>query len=227
MRRALALAICSAAAIAAAVPASAAELKPPGWGPLSSAAAAERVQPSGPEVRPGNRAENHRVPSQRLLRAWRSTSDMPYAEFVDGRYRGTTDEIIQWAAAKWGFPARVLRAVAVVESWWRMETVGDNGDSFGLFQVRRPFHCLGKCRIARRYTAWNADYYGGILRAYFDGKMKWLNTVERGRHYEQGDLWGSVGAWFAGRWWTPPAASYIHEVRQRMRERTWTKPFFR
>ena len=152
---------------------------------------------------------------------------MPYAEHVDGRFRGTTDEIIRWSARKWGFPKRVMRAVAVVESWWRMDAVGDNGDSFGLYQVRRPYHCLGECRIARRFSAWNADYYGGILRAYFDGKMKWLNTVERGRRYEAGDLWGSVGAWFAGRWWTDPAKGYIEEVRERMRERTWTRPHFR
>jgi hypothetical protein len=205
----------------------AAELKPPGWGPLTSADAATQVNPNGPELRPGNRRDNRRVPSQELLRAWRSTSEMPYAKHVDGDYRGTTDEIIQWAAAKWGFPKRIFRAVAVVESWWRMDTVGDNGDSFGLFQVRRPYHCLGECRIARRYTAWNADYYGGILRSYFDGKHDWLNTVEHGRRYRPGDLWGSVGAWFAGRWWTPPAVGYIREVNERMRERTWTKPFFR
>ena len=167
------------------------------------------------------------MPSPALLAAWRATSDMQYAEHVDGRFRGTTDEIIQWAAIKWGFPRRVLRAVAVVESWWRMSTVGDNGDSFGIFQVRRPYHCLGKCRIARRYTAWNADYYGGILRSYFDGNEKWLNTVERGREYEPGDLWGSAGAWFAGRWWTAPAKDYIREVKSRLRERTWTRPFFR
>jgi hypothetical protein len=146
---------------------------------------------------------------------------MPYARFVNGRFRGTTDEIIQWAAYKWGFDPRLLRAAAVVESWWHQSAVGDNGDSFGLFQVRRPYHCWGECRIARDSTAFNADYYGGILRAYFDGKMGWLNTVERGRDYGPGDVWGSVGAWYAGRWWTDPAKGYIRVVRQRLRERTW------
>jgi hypothetical protein len=60
---------------------------------------------------------------------------------VTGHFTGTTDEVIQWAARKWGLKPDLLRAVATVESWWRMSTVGDNGDSFGLFQVRRPFHC--------------------------------------------------------------------------------------
>ena len=151
---------------------------------------------------------------------------MPYAGLVDGRFRGTTDEIIRWASIKWGLPRDVLRAVAVVESWWRQSAVGDNGDSFGLFQVRRPYHCWGRCLIARRSTAFNADYYGGIIRAYFDGRMGWLNTVERGKRYRPGDLWGSVGAWFAGRWWTPPARAYIAEVQRRRAERTWVREYF-
>ncbi len=195
--------------------------KPVGWEPLRSEQAANRVRRSPWEPRPDNRTANHAVPAKDRLRAWRERSDMPYARFVDGRFRGTTDEIIQWASYKWGFRPAILRAVATVESWWHQSAVGDNGDSFGLFQVRRPYHCWGECRIARDSTAFNADYYGGILRAYYDGKMAWLNTVERGRDYRAGDLWGSVGAWFAGRWWTDPARQYIRTVRDRLDERTW------
>ena len=206
--------------------ASGASLKPVGWGPLSSEQAATVAKRTGFEPRPENAADNHRVPKKKLLKAWRKRSDMPYARFVDGGYKGTTDEIIGWAARKWGLPANVLRAVAVVESWWRMSTVDDNGDSFGLYQVRRPYHCWGKCQIARRYTAFNADYYGGIIRAYFDGKMGWLNTVERGHDYGAGDLWGSVGAWFSGRWYTQPSIDYMDAVRMRLRERTWKRDYF-
>jgi hypothetical protein len=85
---------------------------------------------------------------------------------------------------------------------------------------------LGRCRIARDSTAFNADYYGGILRAYYDGKMGWLNTVERGREYRAGDLWGSVGAWYAGRWWTDPAKQYIDTMKARMHTRPWRNPGF-
>ncbi len=200
--------------------------KPVGWAPLSSKKAAERVKHNAYEPRPQNKAENHAIPKRPLLLAWRATSEMPYASSVNGRFRGSTDEIIQWAAYKWGIDVDVMRAVAVVESWWRMSAVGDNGDSFGLYQVRRPFHCLGECAIARRFTAFNADYYGGIIRAYYEGRMGWLNTVERGRDYAPGDLWGSVGAWFSGRWWTGPAAGYIAVVQQRLAERTWRQPYF-
>ena len=129
---------------AGAVPAAGARqplAKPVGWGPLASGEAAQRVHRSSREPRPDNRVANHTVPGQTQLQRWRQRSDMPYARFVNGRFRGTTDEIIQWAAYKWGFDPRLLRAAAVVESWWHQSAVGDKGDSFGLFQVRRPYHC--------------------------------------------------------------------------------------
>ncbi len=37
---------------------------------------------------------------------------------VDGQFTGTTDEIIQWAACKWGLPDDYLRAEADIESTW-------------------------------------------------------------------------------------------------------------
>ena len=152
---------------------------------------------------------------------------MPYARYVNGQFRGTTNQMIQWAGHKWGFRpsccARWQRSSPGGTNRW---DIGDNGDSFGLYQVRRPWHCTGNCTIARNSTAFNADYYGGILRAYFDGKVTWLNTVERGKRYESGDLWGSVGAWFAGRWWTGPASQYIQRIRDTMRERPWLRAGF-
>ncbi len=225
MRSRTALVLVCGALLLGAAPAGAIKTKPVGWGPLSSKKAAKKVKRSKWEPRPENAAENHRVPKRKLLQAWRARSDMAYAKFVNGRFKGTTDEIIQWAARKWGLDPELLRAVAVVESWWRMSAVGDNGDSFGLYQVRRPYHCWDECPIARRFTAFNADYYGGIIRAYFDGQMGWLNTVERGEDYAPGDIWGSVGAWFSGRWRTQPSLDYIGVVQQRLAERTWAGDF--
>jgi autotransporter family porin len=232
MRRGPGFTIFGAISIAAAIllPASAAAAKattqPVGFVPLSDQAAAALVQRTGFEPRPQNVKADHTIPGRRMVRQWRKRNKMPYRRFVDGNFMGTTDEIIQWAAYKWGLDEDVLRAVAVVESWWRQSTVGGQHSSYGLFQVRAPFHCSGKCAIARRSTAFNADYYGGILRAYYDGKMTWLNKEPHGRKYSGGDLWGSVGAWFSGRWWTAPAANYIAAVQQRLAERTWAQPGF-
>ena len=106
-----------------------------------------------------------------------------------------------------------------------MSTNGDNGDSFGLFQIRRPYHCCDF--LAANDTAFNADYYGAIIRAYYDGRQTWLNTVSgNGARYRAGDLWGSVGAWFSGRWHDPGAERYIAKVKQYLRERVWRQPDF-
>lgn len=37
---------------------------------------------------------------------------------VDGQFTGTTDEILQWAACKWGLPDNLIRADADIESTW-------------------------------------------------------------------------------------------------------------
>ena len=226
LRGSLAFVAALTALLVAAPGAAAIATKPVGWGPLSSKKAAKKVTRTKWEPRPENSDENRRIPKRKLLTAWHARSEMPYAKFVNGRFTGTTDDIIEWSARKWGLDPELLRAVAVVESWWRMSAVGDNGDSFGLYQVRRPYHCWDECQIARRFTAFNADYYGGILRGYFDGKMAWLNTVERGKDYAAGDIWGSVGAWFSGRWYTQPSIDYMEVVQQRLAERTWLQGDF-
>ncbi len=201
-----------------------------GWGPRSSKEAAKLVKQSKWEPRPENRASNRRVPGWKKVRAWRKRSEMPYARFVDGRYRGTTDEIIQWAAHKWGINTNLMRAVATVETWWVQSFRGDSGDSFGLYQVRRPYHCWGECRIMRNFTAFNADYYGGIIRSYFDGKQTWLRReTDNGKPYRAGDLKGSLGAWYSGRWWGPPSRPiepYLDMIKHRQAEKTWHQPYF-
>jgi hypothetical protein len=196
------------------------------WGPRTSKAAAKLVNRTGFEPRPENRARNHRVPGRKLLNGWRKRSEMPYAGYVDGRFRGTTDEIIQWASRKWGINTNLMRAVATVESWWLMSTRGDEGDSFGLYQVRRPYYCWGKCRIARYYTAFNADYFGAIIRSYYDGKQTWLLREEGGKRYRAGDIEGSLGAWYSGRWWVPSIQEYLNNIEIRRKERTWHQPYF-
>jgi hypothetical protein len=209
----------------AAVGAAPARTRPVGSPPLSDKAAAARVDRSAFEPRPSNRAENRRIPTRRELRYFRRNSNMTYKRRVTGHFRGTTDEIIQWAAHKHGIAEDVIRAAAVLESYWRMSTLGDDGDSFGLMQVRRPYHCCPF--LARNSTAFNVDYYAAIMRSFYDGNEKWLNTVERGERYRAGDLWGGVGVWFSGRWRTEPSLEYIRRVRGFRRERTWRKPFFR
>ncbi len=46
---------------------------------------------------------------------------------VDGAFTGTTDQVLQWAACKWGIDEDVVRAQVVKESWWQMSALGDFG----------------------------------------------------------------------------------------------------
>lgn len=190
---------------------------------LSDHAAACEVRGSAFEPRPSNTPFNQRVPTPAELRRFRALSRLPAAEtrLVTGHFRGTTDEIIQWAAWKWGIAVDVLRAVATRESSWRQGFVGDNGQSFGLMQVKVTAFS-GTWPLARLSTAFNVDFYGAVFRNYYDGAATWLNTVSgNGGAYRAGDLWGSIGAWFSGRWHNPSAGPYIAQVRGALASRPW------
>ena len=229
LRRIAILGAALAVMAAGASPASAASLasvsvKEPGTDPISDAEAAARVNSTSWEARPANAQENQRRPNDEQLEDFRRRSEMVNRRHVTGRYRGTTDEILQWAARKWGFDPDLFRAVATVESYWKMSAVGDGGLSFGIFQMKRTYHCC--VPLSSKYTAFNADYYGAILRAYYDGRQTWLNDVERGERYRAGDIWGSVGSWYAGRWRTEPALQYIRHVQQALRDEPWNSRWF-
>ena len=84
------------------------------------------------EPRRDNYAANHTVPSGRVR--WPTTqSQLHWRRWIakrrriSGGYTGRTDEIIRWAACKWGLDENLLRAVAVKESHWHQDTVGDGG----------------------------------------------------------------------------------------------------
>ena len=166
---------------------------------------------------------------------------------VDGQFTGTTHEILRWAACKWGIDEDVVSAQAAVESWWNQTTLGDwasDGSacapghglgadgtagqcpqSYGILQNRYPFEQASWPGI-RNSTAMNADTAYAIWRACYDGYELWLNDVERGRQYGAGDVWGCLGRWFAGRWHTSPAETYIGKVQGYQNQRIWEQPSF-
>jgi hypothetical protein len=198
--------------------------------PLSDADAAAHVIRSPFEPRPANTAANQRVPTAAELQSYRSqapdwTRCSGYPDHVTGAFTGTTDEILQWAAWKWGLDADLLRAVAAIESWWNQGFVGDGGQSQGLMQIQASSF-PGTAPLSGQATAFNVDVYGATIRSYYDGCATWLNTVTDGRQYAVGDLWGSVGAWYAGRWHTDAAELYIARVMQAEANRVWMSPEF-
>jgi hypothetical protein len=184
------------------------------------------------EVRSSNVTANHTTGSSSVGR-------------VTGGFTGTTDEIIQWAACKWGIDEDIVRAQIVKESYWRQDAGGDptndqtlcppalrttSGmcpESAGLGQIRYQYHPDAFANNnAVKSSAFNLDYTYSLWRNCFEGNETWLNTVERGKNYTAGDAWGCVGLWFSGRWYTAAANTYIAAVQGIMANREWAQPGF-
>jgi hypothetical protein len=184
---------------------------------------AARVR-KAPEVRSGNATYN-------ATKGFGTPNNPPWPLYnrITGNFTGTTDEIIQWAACKWGIDEDIVRAQTAKESWWNQSTVGDNGESFGLQQVREPYAAWAfnnGVGDSKSSSAFNMDVAMATRRNCFEGNETWLNTVERGRDYAAGDLWGCVGMWFAGRWYTGPAVQYTSDVQAYLNQRIWETPDF-
>jgi len=101
------------------------------WSRLpSDSQCAREVHYSAWEPRPENYQQNHTMPAPGAMAAsfaarprdrgntYNSLWDTWLLPRVDGQFTGTTDEVLQWAACKWGLPDNLIRADAVVESTW-------------------------------------------------------------------------------------------------------------
>lgn len=200
---------------------------------------AGRVVPSGPETRPANEVPNHTRGHQKNLSG-------SFLSQVTGDFTGTTDEIIQWAACKWGIDTDVVRAQAAQESSWFMSAAGDftddpnrcapghvpGGDgrpgcpeSVGIMQVKYRYH-EGAHPEAGQSTAYNLDYALATWRTCYEGQEPWLADHPSGSGYRAGDLWGCVGRWYAGDWRSDLASGYVSRVQANLAERIWTQDWF-
>lgn len=224
---------------------------PPG-APLPSGAQCARWVRASPsrENRPANAIFDHTV-GQQVGPGFFPAGDRPQAKAlasrIDGGFTGTTQDILRWAACKWGINQYIVFAQAAAESWWRQRQLGDWGtnpflcpqghsigatgrpgvcpQSYGILQNRFPVERSAWPGIGTS-TAMNADAAYAIWRSCYDGYEVWLNKVPHGRRYRAGDVWGCVGRWFAGQWHTPSATGYVHRVQRLLRERIWAQPSF-
>jgi hypothetical protein len=178
----------------------------------------------------------------------------PYLKFVDGLdglRKPSTDDLIQWAAHKWGIPENWLRAQYVQESYWNGFQLGDEAavrrswykrypiearvpnslsvyTSMGMTQVKWiPDGSVGAGTEPLRWrsTAFNVDYQAAMVRFYYDNpsgaRSSWPDD------YSPCEKWASIGGWFEPYpWHNAGQRQYIGEVRQHLRNRDWSTSTF-
>lgn len=224
---------------------------PPGAKLPSGAECAREIHASeGTETRPVN-AQFNRTVGQHVQPSFFPSGDSPQvaelAPLITGEFTGTTQQILQWAACKWGIDQDVVFAQAAVESWWQQSELGDwttNANlcppGYGIGADGNPGECPQSYGILQnRYsteksawpgigdsTAMNADATYAIWRSCYDGYEIWLNNAAEGQPYHAGDLWGCVGRWFTGNWYTPEADTYIDLIKKFISERIWRQAYF-
>jgi autotransporter family porin len=205
------------------------------------------------EKRTSNATANSTVPADPAAIQWNPAySDWPAfvsdRNQVTGNFKGTTDEIIQWAACKWGIDVDVARADAWLESGWYMSTrSGCNAPaaaSFGLFQIVAE-DCNGNLvhggwPYVQDDSGLNADYWGAWIRGCFDGAFLvpnhlWQTSPAEGyqghsmaqvvaQNGEDYALWGCIGAWFSNSWYSSSAQGYINIVKSDEASKPWLQP---
>ncbi len=216
---------------------------PPGSTLPSDSTCAARIT-AAPEIRPQLASRNSTAGHNKGL-------DGPYKSRISGAFTGSTDEILQWTACKWGINVDMVRAQAAKESYWTFgmgdwttnasacppnHQLGVDGrpgecpESYGILQVRYLYHGppagLDTWPEVETSTAYNADYTYSVWRECYEGGYDWLNTVERGAEYSAGDAWGCFGVWFSGRWKTEAANTYISDIQSYLSQKIWTQSGF-
>ena len=221
------------------------------------AAAAAMVHYSTWEPRPGNTEYNDVMPVRLVLQPVSNASgaDDPrwnkyILDRITGHFTGTTDEIFQWAAAKWGLPDNLLRTIAYLESNWRQSNYGDYVNDraqcpAGYQELPCPvtFGIVGaKSTSWPGIFPWNRDSTaaavdvlgGGSEAATRDGCGGSVSTENRSHGaYQAGNIWGCVGAWYSGNWFDGSAANphsgegYIHLAQYWEQRQPWLQPGFR
>jgi hypothetical protein len=223
----------------------------PGSAPLTDAQAAACVSRSG-ENRPQNAVQNAKAPTAAELEAFhaaRDSSGRTPAEYnrnfaaVTGAAAlyglRSTDDIIEWAAYKWGIPEDLVRGQMVMESGWSMLQQGDPVDwpspvsqhypELAVIDADSVWESLGIAQIRWRHTVpWNPgveplrwqstgfalDYSQALIRYYYDGLCDWC-----GEGYVAGDPHGPYRAYVSGSW--SEGQSYADGVHSTAASKPW------
>ncbi len=226
---------------------------PPGSILPSEQACAARVHRSPWEPRPDNSTANHSVPTARQiaqLSSWGPAIGVDpkadaFRKQITGSFTGTTNEILQWVACKWGIDENIVRAEAAVESYWHQSQRGDYTNnradcppgtwdgsgcyqSYGLLQLKYSVF-PGTWPMSRDDTAFNAEYVYAVIRTCYEGWTTYLSDfppIAGYPRYHAGDIWGCLGRWYSGRWYNQGAIDYINSVKAYLANEEWRQPGF-
>jgi hypothetical protein len=232
------------------------ETLPAGTPLPDDATCAARVRRAAGEPRPANATPNMHVPTAAEVaqvipfdRAHQfDDKAQALRQRITGAFTGTTDEILQWAACKWGFDEDIVRAESVESSGWRQTVATDWTDptspdcppggamrgsgstaecaeTYGLLQVRWKFN-PSAWPMFRESSAFHVDYVFAKRRACFEGWDIGQSTRVSSGTYGPNDIWGCLGAHFSGQWYDDGANAYIGNVKSELAALAWTKPEF-
>lgn len=229
------------------------DMQPPGSALPSDKVCAARIAPSTWEPRPDNHAANNNAPTRQQvasLKVWNpsiglSDQSGTLGRRVTGDYTGTTAQILQWVACKWGIDPDLVRAQALQESDWEQSMRGDwttnptecppgtwNGtgcyQSYGILQMKYS-SMPSAWPMSRDATAFNADFTYGWIRNCYEGWTTYLNDrqpLPGYPKYHAGDIWGCVGYWYSGTWYDKLAIDYIQRVKARYEKQEWLWVWF-
>jgi autotransporter family porin len=208
------------------------------------------------EPRPANTVPNHVVPTPGQiagLSPWNSQNAyddraLGLEARITGSFTGTTDELLQWTACKWGFDEDHLRAEAVQSSGWSQTLANDFttdatmcpagaatltadggvecATTYGMFQIVWQYH-ESAWPMFRDSTPFHLDYIFALRRVCFEGwDTSQAARATSGVPYTANDEWGCIGAHFSGGWYDARANSYITAVKGQLAGRAWTQPGF-
>jgi hypothetical protein len=214
---------------------------PPGSGGHFATLPPNAALPTDEQCAAAVRPAPETVPTNAVYNQTKGTGNHPKLTRVNGNFTGTTDELMQWAACKWGIDEDVVRAQMMLESWWDQRTAdvfttdqsvchplfrtasGPCPEAIGFGQIRYQFHTAAfDNNNAIKSSAYNLDYTYGMWRNCFNGTETWVNDHERGAEYGPGDEWGCIGLWYSGRWRDAEALGYIAKVQDFLATRKWT-----
>lgn len=230
-----------------------------GWDgvyPLSDSYCSGRVQKFAERV-PANTTANNDVPPAGTNFSWGPWVSQDVApgtgiaetaynfSKVDGNVpKGfTTDEILEWAACKWGMDQNIAKGEAIAESNWLQSNKGDldscgGYDSYGILQVRatNPSVCTpgsvensgwGGYPWTANSTAVDADAQMARLRAVYDGQS-YMGAGGNGNPVLTGStstavgapIWNAVSTWQSGTDTGPDA--YTSQIQSCLASSCWT-----